>query len=228
MKKALIVTDSLGLPRGEYSTEESWVFNFMSTLKDDFVFYTELKRGATSNVLKGLQANFDFLRMDMMIIQLGICDCTRRPIPRKIASLKHNIIANQKIANILKQIINGYLYLFTSKIKIQNCSPKDYKKNIKEAIEFGIKSNRNCRIILLAIGDVGVNMKNKVYGIEKDIEQYNCILEVLANEYENVTYLNWKVGHCADDYVIEEDGHHLNIYGNGLLLTKLLKEVREG
>ena len=38
MKKALIMTDSLGLPRAEYPTEESWVYNFMKALKDECFF----------------------------------------------------------------------------------------------------------------------------------------------------------------------------------------------
>ena len=111
MKKALIVTDSLGLPRSEYTTEESWVYNFMLALKNEYGFYTYLKRAGTSYELNRTEIDFDHLLTDMIIMQLGICDCSRRPFPRRITSIKR-IIINPSISKIVKDIINKYLYAF--------------------------------------------------------------------------------------------------------------------
>ena len=120
-----------------------------------------------------------------------------------------------------------YMYAFTFLFKIRDCSSNKFCKNIKDIIEFSTKRNCNCKIYIIAIADVGHRLKGKVYHIQEDVDYYNMLLMSIADEYENVIYVDWKLGCCADDYVLEIDGHHLNSRGIRLLFDKLLQEVRK-
>ncbi len=223
--KALIITDSLGLPREEISCEKTWTYKFMSNLSEKkYTFYTFMQRSATTNVLKKLRSHFDYLCPDLVIIQLGICDCTRRAVPRNLVLLK-KIIINERITSILKFLINHYIYLFTFLIKKQDVSSGKYYRNLKSFINFIHNSREDAKIVLCAIADPGIRFRNKVYKIQDDVKEYNDLLKKLSEENENVIYLDWNNGYNADDYVLELDGHHLNEFGNELFYTKLSKIV---
>ena len=111
---------------------------------------------------------------------------------------------------------------------IRDCSPSKYYKNVKKMISFNLKKNENCKIYLIAIADPGNILKKKIYHIKEDVDYYNKILMQIANEYKSCIYVDWKKEHSADEYTLESDGHHLNSYGNRLLLDNLLQIIGEG
>lgn len=218
----LIITDSLGLPRCEIERGETWLYQFIADSKD--INYTYLRRGGTTNYLKDVMVHYDYLSPDYIIVQLGICDCTRRVKPRILLGMRRCFKGGDLLNKVIYKFVGWYMFCFTKIIKIHDVNSEKYRKNILEFIDFYKKKNSNVKIYICAIAGAGEKLVKKVYGIEQDICYYNQILEEISLESENVFFVNPYLGKEAKDYVLESDGHHLNKNGNELFYNKI-KEV---
>ena len=219
----LIITDSLGLPRREIDREKTWVYRYLS--QSDDINYTYLRRGGTTKDLKDAMVHYDYLFPDYIVIQMGICDCTRRVKPRILHGMRRRFKGGDFLNALIYNIVGWYIMTFTKIFKFRDVAPEKFKRNIVEFINFFKDKNDNVKIYLSVIADPGEKLCKKVYGIKQDVLMYNQLLQDICNENENIFLVNPYIGHKADEYVLETDGHHLNLYGNELFFNEITRMI---
>jgi len=222
----MIIADSFGQPRKQDGIELHYSQTWPYLLAD---FYRRNKSielailseyGLESNKLKSSVKFYKLFDSNLIFMQLGIVDCSRRAMSKSFLQIVKRIPI---INNIIKWITKKYHYQLTRLYNITYTSKSVFFHNIEVFIKEFPVSN----IYLLPIFPVGKNMISKSYGIEKQIMEYNFQLEKISKKYERVIYLS-EIFHSFKD-IIEEltfsDGYHLNVKGQNLLFEKIVKNI---
>lgn len=217
MKRILIITDSLGMPRPNISIEKVWVRKFIKGLGQKFEIFTFCRRSNDTKDLKNFLKDYtDWYKPDFIIIQLGIVDCARRAMPS--TRLWFKILSRITfISNVLRKLASKYHFLFSKIFDYQICNITEFENNLIVFVE----KTQNFKVIFLPIASPGEFLKKKCYNIENDIKAYNEVLGKISRSYDNVELINPYYGYKSDEYVLKEDGHHLNEFGNKLVFDKL-------
>lgn len=205
-KRVLILTDSLGCPREDVDVEDTWVDQLLRDNTLDVWFYTYCERGQYA---KRIDVNrIKLLNPDIIICQIGIVDATRRAIHRLSLAIISRIPILSKVCNIL---IRKNHYFLTKIRKIHCTNIRDYTRILES-----IFSCSNCGNIFICIAPPGQYMKEQVFNIDNDVNQYNKVITdlnfsntILLNPYKN-----------QKDYMLQ-DGHHLNKKGHELIFLSV-------
>lgn len=199
--RVLIITDSLGVPRSNIPVEKTWTYQFMYRYSTQgHVFYTMTKHGLYSSQLDFEQISD--INPDLVICQIGIVDCVRRTMSNFTLKVVSHI---PLVRNVIHKIVKKYHYKITSVIETHRCSPDLFNKNIQKLCDI-------CKnIYFIRIADAGLALKKQVYNCQSDIDRYNSILK------EHGKIIDPYNGKNADEYLLEDDGHHLNDLGNSLV-----------
>ena len=101
MKKILIIADSMGMPRDGFDYDKTWLYQF-KIFFNNFCIIDKSHRGSTTKRLitegggfKNVEPGSDlleFYKPNIIIIQLGIVDCSPRYI--SVNSLTFRILNN--------------------------------------------------------------------------------------------------------------------------------------
>lgn len=206
MKKVLVITDSLGLPRPTpeiVNYSDTWV-NKLSSCCDLWQYSSG---GAT---IKDLYSQVEYHKMykpDIVIIQSGIVDCA----PRALSKFENELINKFSLTKKL-----GKHFLTTKRLnnfrKKRNCyytSSIDFEKYVHKYKEiFGDG------LFWLGIVPARDEYEAKIPGIKKQIDIYNDILKrQLNNNYISISSLN------KDD--IMSDFIHLSTSGHNAIFEKI-------
>ena len=209
--KILCVTDSLGLPRNGVLYESTWYYK-LSHYFHNIDFSPKLQRSLTSEDI--LNADFsDFYNPNIVILQIGICDCAPRLYKRK-----------RLFWIVLERVFRGYFYKIIKKIRTRTPERADvsfeaFVRNINNYYNL-LKKNSNFKllvIILIGASD-DVNISNKSPYFHDNIKKYNSVLHSY-NKYDDVVVID-PLGGLTKEFFVE-DGYHLNHLGNDVVFNKL-------
>lgn len=204
------------MPRKGTSTESTWTEKILSRWKNQSIVYFKNGRGYTSNNLIEELDEILFLKPTTTILQVGICDCTRRGVPPKIEKWIRRI-------PYLRRFVLNYIkrnnYKFTKIFDYRYISLKQFEDNIQKSINRITESKSS--LIIIAIAPPGEHMIKNVFNIEEDVKTFNTTLSELANRNDNVIFINPYEGKVAKEVVVDYDGHHLSESGHDLVFQKI-------
>jgi lysophospholipase L1-like esterase len=205
-KRVLILTDSLGLPRGfpqicEY--EKTWCVK----LKEDFIVHQVSIGGATSgDILRQCPYHLQF-RPDIVIVQVGIVDCAPRfvtkfeldlikKLPTKISKAVLKVLNKKSVRSIRKITYTKRVAFLNNILKIQN-----YFNGVPVAF--------------IAILPPSSDYETILPGIKNRVKQFNQILKEEINLLIETDDF--------DDMDVMTDNIHLNVIGHNKIYVKVNK-----
>jgi len=209
-KKALIITDSLGLPRlnpENLSGKDCWTHRITHE-KSDYDVYLFSRGGLSSKELvKNINIYFKSYEPEIIIIQLGIVDCA----PRALRFSERKIISS---IPILRTLIKKTISLFRKEIvkfrKITYVTEKEFLRNLltfKE--EFS-----DSKIYVVPIAPATPEYEEYSPGVTENINRFNAILDkifITIDPYDSVYTFD----------ILMSDYHHLNRKGQDLVFQKV-------
>lgn len=206
MKRILILSDSLGLPRDNpelCSYEATWPI----LLKEygNLIHQVSIG-GATSGELLAQIFYHKMFKPDITIVQVGIVDCAPRFATKyELAILKKMSIAGKWLLKLMnKKSVRAFR-------NITYVSPRIFEYNISEIL----KRLDNSDLYFLSILPASADYEQVLPGINTNISKYNRILERVSGE----RYIDLSTIPLNG---VMSDGHHLNAIGHAFIANELL------
>lgn len=208
MKKILIISDSLALPREKPEIciyEKTWPF----LLREKFTLHQVSVGGATSTLLAEQVSYHKLFNPDITIIQSGIVDCT----PRSLSRLEIDLITKFSLTRkYLMPYVQKRKVAMRKRRNISYTTETEYKKNL-EFIRSAFGHTLAIGIVPAATG-----YENKVPGIKKKVNDYNHIQEIIFKE-NFVSLADMPATGVMSDFV------HLNEEGHRYVYGKILEKI---
>ncbi len=231
-----LYADSLGLPRLNFVTDADRYINLLcdwiiKNKKAEKVYL--LDRSRANNLIGNLYSYFKedntyFDSADILIIHEGVCDCAPRPVPNKIRNLISRMpdFIRKRIVNSLhnnRAIMqrNGFKFFLTKPKSFYNL----YKLWLSEL------DNIHTQVIIFNIAPTNSRTENHSPGFTQSINSYNVIFDNLSKSIrsKNVHFINVhdviQTKNNINNYIIEEDGHHITKMGHQLYFDLLLENL---
>ena len=213
--RILCVSDSLGLPRSNVRYESTWYYK-LSHFFNNIDFIPKLQRNLTSQDI--LIPDFsDFYNPNIVILQIGICDCAPRLYKRK-----------KLFWIVLERVFHRYLYYIVKKTKKRlpknsDVSINDFEINISLYYSRLKKLSSFKKLIIILIG----SSKKRELTIKSpywhdNIEKYNAVLRSFK-KYKDVIIIDPLAN--LDESFFVEDGYHTNDLGNNVIFNELKKII---
>lgn len=212
----LIIADSLALPRQGLPFKHTWPAILSGALKD----VTWINRGVRESTTERLNTEgeqgkdcLEWYEPDLVILQLGICDCAPRVMKRSVARLFHRLPFNLgfRFSTLLEKIRGR---------KVENCYVpiSDSEFNIRRYIDRA--TSIGTQVIVISILPVSQFLFAKNPRIKEQIEKYNAMLNRLSDEFPCLSVIQPFEGlSTIDDLFI--DGYHVNQKGSHYIAAKL-------
>jgi lysophospholipase L1-like esterase len=227
MNRIVILGDSLGIQREIENSEKSndllCVESYPNILKElllQWEVISSCKGGNRSDKQarqKQLYADILLPKPKVVVVQLGICDCTPRLFNRYesfVLSRLPLLLRGPIISHFSK-----HRYYYTKHFRKVYVKINAFESNIRRLID--VILGTGAFPILVGIADTNTRNKERTYNYERNIIEYNDILIKLSNEY-HLQYINmFEEG----DSILLPDGIHLNETGSNLLAKKIFKIV---
>lgn len=215
-KRALCISDSLGLPRDGVDYDQTW-YSQLKSINQTFEFIPLFRRNETTNCLatENYKEYLLWYTPNLVVLQLGICDCAPRYI--RVSSLLYKIV--YRLPSCLKSIF-WKLYKCTHKRTIKNADvpPLLFEQNIdnycQACQEYGLE-----QLVIIKIATPTQAMVASNPTIIEAIKLYNAILQDIAQKYQFCVVVNPLNEPSNSNYV--SDGYHPNGYGNRLVAMSI-------
>lgn len=216
--KILCIGDSLGLPREECAFEETWI-SLLRNKYPQHTFIGQFEGGRLiDSALSAFNGYYRYYGADIVILQLGVCDCAPRYVNEKKAF-------NRMIRKTFYSLGLSDLYWKIVKIRARrpdcvNTPPDVFKNQYGQLIDNIIAEGR-C-VIVIKIGHGAQSVINSSPFFNSNVDRYNAIIDKLIGAREkvyNVDPLN---------LVNEElfvDGYHCNAKGMEKVYELLCKVI---
>ncbi|MGR5287484.1 hypothetical protein ACP3V5_19370 [Vibrio maritimus] len=202
--KVLLITDSLGLPRIEPEKvidEQAWP-NLLTKERDDCDFYHFSRSGLDSRTLvEELKGTLGAYQPDVIVLQVGIVDCTPRVLRLSELSIIRRIPI---ISGLVQRIVTKHRAKIIQLRKVQYVDLTSFKKNL---IVFKTFFN-DCRILALPIVSNTECAQIRTPNIAQEIVAYN---DALSSLFEMINIGQLK----ENDFM--SDCYHLSPSGNELV-----------
>ena len=220
-KRVLCISDSFGLPRPDVPYTSTWI----SMLKERFPYMDFIgcfRRLSNTDIL-ATSSYGEYLRWyepHVVIIQLGICDCSPRYLRTTSPLYKALGAIPQRLAAPVWKMIR----LRKRSLDRTDVSPDRYRANLT-----GYISECKCievgGVILVKIGIPTEKMRAANPLILESIARFNaCIDEVASANAGYVEVADPLGGAIAADYT--SDGYHPNSVGNTRVADALQKALQ--
>lgn len=215
--RILMITDSLGIPRQDLDVQDVWVFKLIEELRLNHQVITHLHPGLSIEDVVRLRENLFLLyKPELVILQLGIVDCSRRVLPKEFVKIVSKF---RLLSKLIQKFAKRYHYQITRLFDfkyVQSCEFKLYIDSLGREL-----AEKNINLCIIAIAPPGKFLLDTTYAIAKDIEQYNKLFQAI--ESSQIIYVNPYNGQDAANILNIADGHHLNPVGHDLVY----KHVKE-
>ncbi len=227
----LVYGDSLGLPRvaSKIGCEHTYAelirgWYETSDLKPKVFLFNRSQGGADIQTLfNGFNTDSTYFGKAkwILIVQCGIVDCAPRPIPPWV---KYRIVA--RLPGPLRDRIISFLHnnrakIFRLGLKWYSTSPEKFKTIYAKWLSLAAKEFD--RVYAVNIFPTTEKIERHSPGLTVSIDYYNSLIQeaVAAVDAENIIFIdaNDKVrrSNRIEDFIDEEDGHHLTKEGHRLL-----------
>lgn len=204
MKRVLLLTDSLGCPRKETNVDNTWVDRILKAFQGRDIFYTMCIHGLDVRQVKSMMWCIRELEPDIIIVQLGIVDASRRALTR----IELKVLQVLPFRNCIRKLISKHHYRMTKIRNIHYATKHELRECIEELIGIAREKLGWIRIV------GGQGLETQCYNLSKDIEDYNNEINLIKNEEFTVIDPYSNVDNC--DGILLSDGHHLNFQGEEL------------
>ncbi|MEW5715677.1 hypothetical protein AB1462_25410 [Pseudomonas sp. SB113] len=207
MKKVLVLTDSLGLPRLKPSLitdEQCWTYRLADHCSAEFRFRVVSVPGLDTNQLISMVEDYyQSIDADVIVVQVGIVDC----YPRAIKKIELSLLL--RLPGVLNRYVHGwvkrnYAKLITKR-GIRYVQLDQFKANLQRLHEQFPRSQ--ILVVPIAPPSAAYIMKNPC--IEAAVAEYNAVLKA--------SFPNGFLADCYPNQVGDiflSDNHHLNSLGN--------------
>ena len=221
--RALIIADSLALPRDRIAYEHTWP----SLLADDTPDVTWINRAVRQSTTERLNTEGDrggdcleVFEPDLVILQLGICDCAPRVLHRRTAAIAYRLPFQ------LGTHLSSWLERRRGR-KVENCFVplRSFEDNLRSYLARA--ASQSTQVIALAVLPTSKRLSEKSPLINGQIRAYNATLDRLASEHSNLHVLYGFKGETSIDDLFVDDGYHLNGQGARLIVDRLAPMVRD-
>lgn len=210
--KILCVADSLGLPRDGVLYESTWFYKLSQLYGKDNDLIPKFQRSLTSDSICSPDYS-SFYNPNIVILQIGICDCAPRLYKRK-----------RLFWIVLERVFRGYFFKIIKKVRTRtpdraDVSFESFSKNINRYCNLLRKNSNFKLLVIILIGaSNNVNLSNKSPFFHDNIKKYNNVL-LSYDKYDDVIVID-PLGGLTEEYFVE-DGYHLNHLGNDVVFNKL-------
>jgi len=233
--------DSLGLSRpGHVRMEERYIFLFEKWLRGHYaeeIFI--INRASAALTIDKLYKMYkddqeyikDEQKKDILIIHEGVCDCAPRPVSRRVRMLISALpmFVRTRIITFLHKhrswlLKNGFANYLVPAGK--------YRDILKEWLSNAIMQHE--RIYVITISPTNEAIDKHSPGFQKSITRYNRIIREVVSEIASdklfiidIHDMLSKVSEKLNDYIIEEDGHHITALAHRLIADSLIQKETE-
>ena len=214
MKRIVLFTDSLALPREEPETtlyEDTYPF----LLKKEYEVFQFSKGGGLLNEFVEQTFYYNQFKPDIIILQIGIVDCA----PRAFSKLEEAILQS----NALFRLFRRYLSKCGLSKKIRNARKLSWtsKLSYQQGCEYFVSNFPQAEVFALSIVPPSEEYEKQVPGISQKINEYNAILrEVFKNKLIDISNIS------AEG--VMSDHHHLTKIGHAFVYKKIINKISQG
>ncbi|MBX9268134.1 SGNH/GDSL hydrolase family protein [Chromobacterium violaceum] len=207
--RVLIIADSLALPRDDVAYEHTWP-GMLEERLPTVTWINRAQRLSTSERLNG-EGNqgadcLELYQPDLVVLQLGICDCAPRVLHRRTAAYVYRLPFG------LGERFSSWLSRWRGR-KISNCFVPltDYESNLRDYLIRA--AAHGTKVIALATLPPSNPLVSNNPLIGRQIDAYNEALDRLAERFSCLSVLYPFRGLDLIDGLFVEDGYHLNEKG---------------
>lgn len=215
----LIIGDSLALPRSNLPYKSTWIY----LLKSQFHQYDIVDKsdyGATSLLLNSPD-RLEYYKPNIIIIQLGICDCAPRYF--KKGTFEERIIRLMP-ENFRKKYISIVKKTRSQSDKRAYVGAETFEKNFTDYIKRAIDLNIE-KVLVVKIGKSGDAHIKANSNVQKSIDKYNMILENISKSFPKLELID-PIGEYFDvNKITLEDGYHLNELGHRVVFEYINRQL---
>lgn len=235
MKKILIAGDSLGMVRPDEGifVEDIYPYLLQKTLINDyFVINASQRANNSSRIISEDYAyeHIDAIKPDVVILQIGIVDCT----PRLFTEIQKKIMAGIAQFPWLKPVISRYIkrkslrrYDLTKKRKIVHVPLDKFEINLINFFEKIKSVSPNATFIVINILNPGHVMTSRNFGLVENVMDYNQKLTGIATNYSSKIIDLFNFTKLSPEVVLT-DGHHIGKRAHQFIAQEALKAIQTG
>jgi lysophospholipase L1-like esterase len=233
----LIVGDSLACPR-------PWIgVDLLSTY--GHILYRELGgRYFVANFAEGDNSTRRSIRRAFIrtyvekssatyaIIQLGIVDCAPRLLTdfeRILGAIAARLRFLDPLFKLYVRSKSKYRYRLTRMFPNMLIGIDEFETNYRALLLEIITNNPVKKIFLISIACPGQMLREKSYGIDANIEQYNALLRTICDETSNhLEYIDlYSATKENPAWISADDGHHIHREAHAWIANKISARIRE-
>lgn len=215
--RVFCISDSLGLPRPGVSYEDTWYYMLQKEYPS-IEFYPFFIRRTTTDSLKLIFSDYvDYFNPNLVIVQLGICDCAPRIINNNKLFWKayFGVWSLLGATNFAWKIVKT-LYGRNNPSRVEVSCDK-FRDNIQSFVRNC--SEKNIKVLYVKIGRPSSSIHERSPYLGDNISLYNsCIDSIMDN---NMSTVNPLLAGDGVDYI--EDGYHTSKKGS----VKVFESIRD-
>jgi hypothetical protein len=212
MKKILVITDSLGLPRPTpeiVKYNETWVYKLSEV-------YNVHQISIGGAIIEDLGSQINYAKMfepDIVILQSGIVDCA----PRAMTKNETRILNKFKFTRILlKKALKPKVLFFLRKHR--NITYTHKKIFETQVVKF--HKHFQSKLFWIEILPASIEFNQSIPGIETKIKEYNNIIQEIVKE-NLILVPDFKADYLMSDH------HHLSKAGHVYIFNKIIDKLSE-
>ena len=225
-----VLGDSLSMVRIEngISIKKTYAYQLNKILGDNFYVINKSKRGNTSVVQSSTQNLYDDIETSeskFIIVQIGICDCSPRIISR-LERLVLNYILPKPIAQVFIKIKSNNRYFFTKYFPMSYVNSVRFENSYKKLLSSAFQLNGIVKVFVINIADTNSSNKNRSFGFNKNILEYNRIISNLVESESNIDLIDLYTLTKDNPDLLLNDGIHIDIKAHEIIANELAINIR--
>lgn len=222
MKKILILTDSLGVPRTrpERLTDDAcWVYRLVDEGCDRFRFRLSTVPGLDSRQLLAMARLYHAaIGPDVIVLQVGIVDA----YPRALKRIELSLLA--RLPGFLSRFFHALVKRFYAPlVKLRNIhyvEPAEFRSNLLELRSLF----PDTRFLVLPVAPATAEYRQRNPLVEQSLADYNIIL----GEVFGAGFLADCFAGELPEAVVTSDNHHLSERGNERVFEAVRRALAAG
>ena len=211
------------------SIRDTYPFQLNELLGNDFFVVNRSKRGNTSVVQSSTQNLYDDIETSeskVIIIQIGICDCSPRIIS-KYERVVLKYVLPKTIAKIYIKVKSKNRYFFTKYLPMTYVSMALFEKCYEKILSSSLKLDGIVKVIVINIADTNLKNKNRSFNFAKNILKYNSIISKLVESKNNICLYDLYTRTKDRPELLLSDGIHIDLKAHEIIANELAINIKD-